>query len=68
VSFRYCTAALYPALEAVGLRPGVEVIVPTRTFAAAPESAPYFGAKPVLVYVRASDHNVAAEPFPDGGA
>lgn len=53
-----CTAALHLALEAVGVRPGDEVIVPTLTFAATAEVVQYLGATPVLVDVRASDHNV----------
>jgi dTDP-4-amino-4,6-dideoxygalactose transaminase len=53
-----CTAALHLALEAVGVAPGDEVIVPTLTFAATAEVVHYLGAKPVLVDVRASDHNV----------
>ncbi len=56
-----CTAALHLALEAVGVRPGDEVIVPTLTFAASAEVVRYFGATPVLVDVRATDHNVSPE-------
>jgi perosamine synthetase len=44
-----CTAALHLALEAIGLRQGDEVIVPTMTFAATAEVVAYFKAKPVLV-------------------
>jgi len=53
-----CTAALHLALEAVGVKPGDEVIVPTLTFAASAEVVRYLGAVPVLVDVRRSDHNV----------
>lgn len=53
-----CTAALHLALEAAGVGPGDEVIVPTMTFAATAEVVRYLGAVPVLVDVRASDHNV----------
>ena len=53
-----CTAALHLALEAVGVRAGDEVVVPTMTFAASAEVVRYLGATPVLVDVRASDHNV----------
>jgi perosamine synthetase len=53
-----CTAALHLALEAAGVGPGDEVIVPTLTFAATAEVVHYLGATPVLVDVRASDHNV----------
>jgi len=43
------TAALHLALDAIGLREGDEVIVPTMTFAATAEVVTYFKAKPVLV-------------------
>lgn len=43
------TAALHLALEAVGIKEGDEVIVPTMTFAATAEVVLYFKAKPVLV-------------------
>lgn len=42
------TAALQLALEAIGLRPGDEVLVPTYTFTATAEVVTYFGARPVL--------------------
>jgi dTDP-4-amino-4,6-dideoxygalactose transaminase len=45
------TAALHLALEAIGLRPGDEVIVPTYTFAASADAARYVGGRPVLVDV-----------------
>lgn len=43
------TAALHLALDAVGIKQGDEVIVPTMTFAATAEVVLYFKAKPVLV-------------------
>ncbi len=43
------TAALHLAIEAVGIREGDEVIVPTMTFAATAEVVLYFKARPVLV-------------------
>jgi perosamine synthetase len=49
VAVNSCTAAMHLALEAVGLRAGDEVIVPTYTFAATAEVVRYFGARPVLV-------------------
>jgi perosamine synthetase len=58
VMLNSCTAALHLALEAVGLRRGDEVIVPSFTFAATAEVVRYFDAVPVLVDVRATDHNV----------
>ena len=42
------TAAMQLALEAIGLRPGDEVLVPTNTFTATAEVVTYFGAVPIL--------------------
>jgi perosamine synthetase len=42
------TSALQLALEAIGLKPGDEVLVPTNTFTATGEVVTYFGATPVL--------------------
>jgi dTDP-4-amino-4,6-dideoxygalactose transaminase len=42
------TAALHLALDAIGLRPGDEVLVPTYTFTSTAEVVTYFGARPVL--------------------
>jgi dTDP-4-amino-4,6-dideoxygalactose transaminase len=58
VAVNSCTAALHLALEAVGVKSGDEVIVPTLTFAATAEVVRYLGATPVLVDVRPTDHNV----------
>jgi len=44
-----CTAALHLSLEAIGLKEGDEVLVPTLTFTATAEVVAYFRAKPVLV-------------------
>ncbi|RMH04824.1 MAG: DegT/DnrJ/EryC1/StrS family aminotransferase [Nitrospirae bacterium] len=52
VALNSCTAALHLALEAVGVREGDEVIVPTMTFAATGEVVAYLKAKPVLVDCR----------------
>jgi dTDP-4-amino-4,6-dideoxygalactose transaminase len=49
VAVNSCTAAMHLALEAIGLKPSDEVIVPTYTFAATAEVVRYFGARPVLV-------------------
>ena len=54
------TAALHLALEAIGIGPEDEVIVPTWTFTASAEVVRYLGARPVLVDVRADDLNVDA--------
>ena len=48
VAVNSCTAAMHLSLEAIGLREGDEVIVPTYTFAATAEVVRYFGARPVL--------------------
>jgi dTDP-4-amino-4,6-dideoxygalactose transaminase len=48
IAMNSCTAALHLALEAVGVKPGDEVIVPTMTFAATGEVVTYLGATPVL--------------------
>jgi dTDP-4-amino-4,6-dideoxygalactose transaminase len=49
VAVSSCTAALHLALEAVGVRRGDEVLVPTTTFTATAEVVTYLGAKPVFV-------------------
>jgi perosamine synthetase len=49
VAANSCTAALHLALEAVGIKEGDEVIVPTMTFTASAEVVLYLKAKPVLV-------------------
>ena len=56
-----CTAAMHLALEALGISPGDEVILPTYTFAATGEVVRYMGATPVLVDILASDHNIDPE-------
>ena len=49
VSVNSCTAALHLALEALGLKAGQAVLVPTMTFAATAAVIRYLGALPVLV-------------------
>jgi perosamine synthetase len=56
-----CTAAMHLALEALGLREGDEVLVPTMTFAATAEVVLYFKAKPVLVDCRPDTLNLDPE-------
>src|ERR1035438_2731788 len=58
VAVNSCTAALHLALEAIGLKAGQGVIVPTLTFAATAEVVRYFGASPILVDCRADDFNL----------
>ena len=55
------TAALHLALDAIGLRPGDEVIMSTMTFTASGEVVLYFGAKPVLVDCCPNTLNLAPE-------
>jgi dTDP-4-amino-4,6-dideoxygalactose transaminase len=49
VALNSCTAALHLAVEALGLKAGQAVLVPTMTFAATAEVVRYMGAIPVLV-------------------
>lgn len=49
VALNSCTAALHLALEALGLKAGQAVLVPTMTFAATAEVVRYLGATPILV-------------------
>lgn len=49
IALNSCTAALHLAVEALGLRAGQAVLVPTMTFAASAEVVRYTGAVPVLV-------------------
>ncbi|WP_226344414.1 DegT/DnrJ/EryC1/StrS family aminotransferase [Agilicoccus flavus] len=51
VALNSATAGLHLALEAVGVGPGDEVIVPTWTFTATAEVVRYLGARPVIVDV-----------------
>lgn len=58
VSVNSATAGLHLALEALGIGPGDEVIVPTWTFTASAEVVRYLGAEPVLVDVDPSTLNI----------
>src|SRR5437660_7880244 len=49
VAVNSCTAALHLALEAIGLKPGQGVLVPTMTFAATAAVVRYLGGIPILV-------------------
>jgi perosamine synthetase len=57
IALNSATAALHLALEALGVSPGDEVIVPTWTFAASAEVVVYRGAVPILVDVDAESLN-----------
>jgi perosamine synthetase len=58
IAVNSCTAALHLALEAIGIKAGQSVVVPTMTFAATAEVVRYFGARPLLVDCRAEDFNL----------
>ncbi len=51
VAVSSCTAGLHLALEALGIGPGDEVLVPSLSFVATANSVLYCGAKPVFVDV-----------------
>lgn len=58
VAVNSATAGLHLAVEALGIGPGDEVIVPTWTFTATAEVVRYLGATPVVVDVRADTLNI----------
>lgn len=57
------TSGLHLALEAVGVGPGDEVIVPSYTFTATAEVVRYLGAKPIFVDVDLHTFNMTPEAF-----
>jgi dTDP-4-amino-4,6-dideoxygalactose transaminase len=61
VAVNSATAALHLALEAIGVGPGDEVIVPTYTFASCGEVVHYLGARPRLGDVDRGTLNITAE-------
>jgi dTDP-4-amino-4,6-dideoxygalactose transaminase len=58
VAINSATAGLHLALEALGVGPGDEVIVPTWTFTATAEVVRYLGANPVIVDVDPATLNI----------
>jgi perosamine synthetase len=58
VAVNSCTAALHLALEAIGLKAGQRVVVPTMTFAATAEVVRYFNAVPLFADCRDEDLNL----------
>jgi dTDP-4-amino-4,6-dideoxygalactose transaminase len=58
VAVNSCTAALHLALEAIGLKAGQRVVVPTMTFAATAEVVRYFNATPLFADCRPDDLNL----------
>ncbi len=61
VALNSATAALHLALDALGVGPDDEVIVPTWTFAASAEVVIYRGARPVLVDVERATLNMTVD-------
>ncbi len=61
VSVNSATAGLHLALEAVGVGPGDEVLVPAWTFTATAEVMSYLGAVPILVDVEPRSLNIDLE-------
>lgn len=52
------TAALHLALDAVGIQPGDEVLIPATTFTATGEVVKYLGARPVIVDIEPQTMNI----------
>lgn len=61
IAVNSATAGLHLALEAIGIGPGDEVIVPTHTFTATAEVVRYLGADPVFVDVLPGSLNINPE-------
>lgn len=58
IAVNSATAGLHLALEAIGIGPGDEVILPTYTFTATAEVVRYLGATPVMVDVLEDTFNI----------
>src|SRR6185436_19484182 len=58
VAVNSATSGLHLALEALGVRAGDEVVIPTYTFTATGEVVTYLGARPVLADCRSDTLNV----------
>jgi dTDP-4-amino-4,6-dideoxygalactose transaminase len=59
IAVNSATAGLHLALEALGIGPGDEVIVPSLTFTATAEVVRYLGARPVFVDVEPDTLNIS---------
>ncbi|MFJ4055428.1 DegT/DnrJ/EryC1/StrS family aminotransferase [Pseudomonas sp. NPDC089743] len=59
IAVNSATAGLHLALEAIGVGPGDEVIVPTYTFTATAEVVRYLGAQPIFVDVLDATLNIS---------
>lgn len=56
-----CTSGLHLALDAVGVKPGDKVLVPSMTFTASAEVIRYMGAHPVVVDVDYRSANISSD-------
>jgi len=65
IAVNSATAGLHLALEAIGIGPGDEVIIPSLTFTATAEVVRYLGGNPVLVDVDAETLNIAPDRVRD---
>lgn len=65
IAVNSATAALHLALEALGLGPGDEVILPTLTFTATAEVIHYLGATPVFADVQADTFCISPDAVAD---
>jgi dTDP-4-amino-4,6-dideoxygalactose transaminase len=65
ISVNSATAGLHLALEALGIGPGDEVIVPTMTFTATAEVVRYVGADVVIVDVDPATLNISIDAIRD---
>lgn len=63
ISVNSATAGLHLALEALGVGPGDEVIVPSYTFTATAEVVRYLGGTPVFIDVDPDTFNITPEAF-----
>ncbi|WP_273838838.1 DegT/DnrJ/EryC1/StrS family aminotransferase [Providencia rettgeri] len=63
IAVNSATAGLHLALEAIGIGPGDEVIVPTYTFTATAEVVRYLGADPVFIDSCEDTLNINPEAF-----
>ncbi len=61
IALNSATAALHLALDALGVGPDDEVIVPTWTFAASAEVIAYRGARPILIDIEPDTLNASPE-------
>ena len=65
ISLNSATAALHLALNAIGVKQGDEVIIPTNTFVATAEAVAYSGAIPILCDIEPNNHNINVDSIQD---